>query len=99
MHLSFSPLAEQDLESIGDHIAEDNPARAVTFVLELRNQCQRIVRNPLGYRERPELGEGLRSCAYGNYVIFFEVELNEVAIIRILHGARNLPAIFGGDAH
>jgi len=34
MRLSFSPLAEQDLESIGDYIAADNPVRAVSFVLE-----------------------------------------------------------------
>jgi len=99
MRLSFSPLAEQDLESIGDYIAADNPVRAVSFVLELRQQCQRIARNPLGYRARPELGEGLRSCAHGNYVIFFEASVSEVAIVRILHGARDLYAVFGIDIH
>jgi len=99
MRLSFSPLAEQDLEFIGDYIAADNPARALTFVLELQEQCQRIARNPLGYRARPELGEGLRSCAHGNYVIFFEVEPDEVAVVRILHGARDLPVVFGGGEH
>jgi toxin ParE1/3/4 len=98
MRLSFSPLAEQDMESIGDYIAADSPARAVSFVLELRQQCQRIARNPLGYRARPELGAGLRSCAHGRYVVFFEVQADAITIVRILHGARDLAAALGDDA-
>jgi len=93
MRLAFTPLAEQDLEAIGDYIGADNPARAVTFVQELRSQCQRIAQNPLGYPPRPELAAGLRSCAYGHYVIFFEAAPQEVAIVRVLHGARDLPAV------
>jgi toxin ParE1/3/4 len=36
MRVVISPLAERDLEAIGDYIAEDNPARALSFVAELR---------------------------------------------------------------
>jgi toxin ParE1/3/4 len=50
MRLVIKPLAEQDIEVIGDYIARDNPARAVCFVGELREQCMRIADNPLGYR-------------------------------------------------
>jgi plasmid stabilization system protein ParE len=32
MRLSFTPLAEQDLEAIGDYIAADNPKRAVSYL-------------------------------------------------------------------
>lgn len=34
--------------------------RALTFVRELRAQCQRITLSPPGYRQRPELGDGIR---------------------------------------
>ena len=95
MRLTFTPLAEQDLETIGDYIGADSPARAISFVEELREQCQRIARNPLGYRARPELAAGLRSCAYGHYVIFFEVAAQEVAIARVLHGARDIQRFLG----
>lgn len=71
MRLSLTPLAEQDLEAIGDYIAADNPKRALSFIRELRDRCHRIAANPPGYRLRPELGEGIRSCAHRNYVIFF----------------------------
>ena len=97
MRLFFAPLAEQDLESIADYIAADNPRRAVTFIQELRQQCQRLALNPLGYRMRPELGEGIRSCPHGHYVIFFEALVDAVTTVRILHGARDMPALFRPD--
>lgn len=97
MRLLIAPLAEQDLESIADYIAADNPRRAVSFIQELRQQCQRIALNPPGYRMRPELGEGIRSCSHGHYVIFFEASADAVTVVRILHGARDLPALFRPD--
>lgn len=94
MRVTFTPLAEQDLEAIADYIATDNPARAVTFVRELRAQCQRITLNPPCYRLRPELGDDIRSCAHGNYVIFFAATTDDLTLVRILHGARDFPAVF-----
>ena len=92
--LIITPLAERDIESIGDYIAKDNPGRALSFVRELFDQCKTIAGNPLSYRLRPELEEGLRSCAYGNYVIFFSASKEEITIIRVLHGARDIPEEF-----
>ena len=93
MRLLITPLAAQDLEEIGDYIAQDNPQRATSFISELRDQCAKICLNPAGYRLRPELSENLRSCAHGSYVIFFENTLDQVTIIRILHGARDIPPV------
>lgn len=42
----FRPAAEEDLESIADYIAEDNPSRAVTFVQELREKCRMLAEMP-----------------------------------------------------
>ena len=83
-HLTFTALAEEDLEAIGDYIATDNPARAASFIQELRVQCQRIAANPPGYHLRPELGDDIRSCAHGHYVIFFVAAQEDVTIVRIL---------------
>lgn len=90
MNLFFTLLAEKDLEEIGDYIAIDNPRRAISFIAELRGQCRKICLNPEGYRNRTELSEKIRSCAFGKYVIFFEAEDQQITIIRILHGARDL---------
>jgi toxin ParE1/3/4 len=97
MRLTITPRAESDLEGIADYIAEDNPRRALSFIKELRGQCVRIAQNPPGYRLRPELGDDIRSCAHGKYVIFFTDSYEAVTIICVLHGARDLPSVFGAD--
>jgi len=40
------PKAVADLEAIGDFIAVDNPARAVSLIDELRAVCARIAATP-----------------------------------------------------
>ncbi len=96
MLLSITPLAAQDLEEIGDYIAQDNPLRSVEFLTELQSHCETICRNPEGYRLRQEFSKTMRSCSHGNYVIFYESDVKEVTIVRILHGGRDLQKIFDG---
>lgn len=94
MRLSFSPRAEEDLEEIADYIANDNPARALSFVQELRTRSELIVANPYAFPAREELAEGLRVMVYGAYLVFFRVREKEIRVERILHGSRDLPAAF-----
>ena len=94
MQLEFLPQAEDDLEVIGDFIAQDSPRRAISFIRELRAQCVKITRSPQAYHRRSELQENLRSCAYGSYVIFFVENGAVVHIVRILHGAMDIEAQF-----
>jgi len=94
MRVEFQPRAERDLEEIGDYIAKDSPRRAVNFLQELRSQCRKILVAPRAYRPRPELGEGIRCCAYGNYVVFFLEDGQILRIIRVLHGAMDIEAQF-----
>ena len=94
MSCVFSPLAESDLENIGDYIAQDNPQRAVSFVLELKEQCSKICDMPLAFPLRPELGEGFRMVVFRSYLIFYRAFENTVRIERVLHGARNIQVLF-----
>ena len=93
MRIGFSPKAERDLEEIGDYIARDNPARAITFLDELRASCLEIAARPGSYPVRPELGEGIRRAVYGRYLIFYSAGVGALRIERILHGARNLERV------
>ena len=90
MRLELSPRAETDLEAIGDYIALDSPGNALRFIQGLRDQCQKIARAPLAYVARSELGDGLRSCAHGRYLIFFRPSAEVVRIERILHSAMDI---------
>lgn len=47
MRLEISPLAEFDLEAIGDYIAQDSPGNALRFVEGSRAQCERISLAPM----------------------------------------------------
>ena len=72
MRAHFTPQAETDLEEIGDHIALDNPERAVSFIREIRQHCEKIAEGPFHYVARPELGDVVRICVHGSYLIIFE---------------------------
>jgi toxin ParE1/3/4 len=95
--VAFSPKSRQDLLDIGDYIAKDSRANARLFVTGLVDQCHQIGLTPLGYASREDLAHDLRMAALGRYVIFFRVLDGTVRIERILHGARNLPAVFGRE--
>jgi toxin ParE1/3/4 len=98
MQLVISRVAEDDLESIADYIAADNPRRALSFLQELRAHCSRITGAPLAWPARPELGSGIRSSAFGRYVIFFRIDDNMLLIVRVLHGARDMAVVFEGPS-
>lgn len=68
--------------------------RAVSFTEELYQQCLLIAESPVIYKERPELGQSVRSCTYGRYLIVFTVLDTEVRIERLLHGSRDIITLF-----
>jgi toxin ParE1/3/4 len=49
MRAHLTPQAEIDLEEIGDYIALDNPKRAVSFIREIRQHCEKIADGPRRY--------------------------------------------------
>jgi toxin ParE1/3/4 len=97
MGAHFTPQAEIDLEEIGDFIALDNAKRAVSFIREISQHCEKIADGPLRYVARPDLGDAVRICAHGNYLVVFEPFDQGTLILRILHGVRDLPGIFGSS--
>ena len=90
MKVSFRPAVAGDLRDIGLNIAKDNPDRAGSFVVELVEKCRTIASRPKVGRLRPEIGEGVRSRVYRNYVILYRIEPERVRILRVVHGARDI---------
>ena len=84
------PKAIADIEAIGDFIAADDPARAVSFIDELMALCGRIAERPRAFQRRDDLASGLRQAVHDRYVILFPVDADGVVIERIVHGARRL---------
>ncbi|MBA3810917.1 MAG: type II toxin-antitoxin system RelE/ParE family toxin [Caulobacteraceae bacterium] len=92
--LAFAPAARADLMSIGRYIAEDDPARAESFVAELESKARQAAERPLSFAAREDLAPGLRAAIHGRYVLFFRDLAHEVRVVRVLHGARDLGQIF-----
>lgn len=89
MKVAITDPAEADLESIGDWIARDNPARAVSFVKELRQACFAIGTRPRAHAfVAHRRAEGIRRRVHGSYLIFYRVT-TLVEIVHVLHDARD----------
>jgi plasmid stabilization system protein ParE len=92
--VEFSSFIEDDLDTIAENIAQDNPARAVSFIQEIRAKFRVIGQNPLGYRLHPEIGDDARMALVGRYVVLFHI-VNDIARIeRVAYGGRDLWAMF-----
>ena len=90
MRVRLSDAAELDLEEIGNFIAEDNPARADGFILELIDRCYGLASYSTRYPVVTARGGlEIRRCPYRNYLIFYSVGGESLEIVRILHGARD----------
>lgn len=92
--LGFAPEAVADLREIALYIAAEDPDRALTFVAELEQKATEAASRPLSFRERPEISRGLRAIGHGRYLIFFRDLVDEVRIVWVVHGARDLPRLF-----
>lgn len=86
--------AKNDLGEIHDFIAEDNPTAALGFINSIQDKCQTLALSPEIGRTREELGFELRSFPIKNYIIFYRIKSSTVQVIRILHSARDIEAIF-----
>ncbi len=95
MKVEISAAAKTDLRTIGDWIAQENPARAISFIDELFLECLSLSNFPQKYPEykTTELGS-LRRKSYGNYLIFYTVLSDQVVVTRILHGAQDYSDLF-----
>ena len=92
--ITVSPQAAEDLETIWVYIAQDSRDAADRFVLYIQGVFESILMYPLSGRARPELRNDLRSAPYGNYLILYRPTDSGIDIVRIVHGARDLEALF-----
>ena len=94
MIVHLSAETERDLEAIGDHIARDNPPRALSFLKEFRARCLDLATFPERFPLVPRYeAHGVRHCVHGNYLIFYRVEEHRVVVLHVLHGAMDYAGI------
>ena len=88
------PQAEADILEIWDYIAEDSILDADRWVDRLDEKLALWATQPMMGRSRDELAPGIRSLAFGRYVVFFEPLSDGIDVVRVLHGSRDIDATF-----
>ena len=87
--------AVADLADIWAYIALDSPDNTDLFIDRIFRICQQgLASNPRLGRTREELSPGLRSLVFESYVIFYHPMPNGVAVVRVMHGMRDIESIF-----
>ncbi len=89
-----SKPAQADLDEIWLYIAQDSVEAANRFIDHLTNRFPLIAEFPEMGRSREDLSAGLRGFPVKNYTIFYRPRKGGIEIIRVLHGARDIPSFF-----
>lgn len=94
--LAFSHDARRDLGEIGFHLAaEAGASTAAKWVDQIVVAIERLALNAeIGALDR-WLGEDRRKIVIRPYIVVYLIEDDVVVILRIVHGARDLPSLFG----
>ena len=93
--IQFAEIAKQDLRDIWRGLAEysglDFADRTLT---NIESKFRLLAQFPSSGRSRDELLIGLRSYPAGDLVIFYRILDTTVEVVRVLHGRRDIDAIF-----
>lgn len=92
--------AFRDLDEISAYIGEDSPRASVRFLESAQKTFRRISEKP--YQGAPRDYDnpaliGLRVWSipnFKNYGVYYLTTMDTVEILRVLHGARDLDALF-----
>ena len=94
MRVRRSREADLDLDEIWASIAADNAQAAERLISRVVAAEQRLALYPELGQARPDIAPEARHWPVGRYLILYRIDPDVVSIMRIVHGARDLPALF-----
>ncbi len=93
-HYIINARATQDLSEISEYLAEISLERSDRFLQDFDRKCLQIVNFPLSGKSYGEIHPDLRGMVFQGYLIFYRVLENEVEIMRVIAGRRDLRSLF-----
>ena len=93
MGVNWSKRSLASLKEIADYIAQDNPARARSFVQEIRQRANLLAQFPNLGRAGRVMGTR-ELVAHPNYIVVYRVRGEDVQVLTVMHTARKFPASF-----
>ena len=92
VHISNEAL--EDICEILRYIAKDNLEAAIAHDARIYGQFELLARSPMLGRQADKLRKGMRCLPVGNYLIIYTPESDGIDVLRVIHGKRNIAAIF-----
>ncbi|MDX2241473.1 MAG: type II toxin-antitoxin system RelE/ParE family toxin [Leptolyngbyaceae cyanobacterium bins.302] len=93
-NLRITLPASQDLDEISDHFLAQSVDAGDRFVEAFNQKCTQLARYPYIGKSYAYLRPGLRGLLMMNYIIFYRVIDDDVEILRVVNGYRNLQDVF-----
>lgn len=90
----YRPQARFDLKEAYGHIAEANSPAAANLLRLIDAKARLLAESPLIGQACPDLSPTLRRFPVSSYLIFYEASASGIEIVRVLHTARDIEAIF-----
>jgi toxin ParE1/3/4 len=94
----LAPSVERDLDEIWYYVAKESASFDIAnrLIDTITDRFFLLAGFPyLGRSREEEFGRGCRSFAVGEYVIVYTVEGEDVLILHVVHGRRDIEALFG----
>jgi toxin ParE1/3/4 len=92
-----APAAERDLDEIWYYVAKESGSFDIAnrLIDTITDRFFLLTGFPyLGRSREEDFGSGCRSFAVGEYVIVYTVEVEDVLVLRVVHGRRDIEALF-----
>ena len=91
----WTESAWDDLERVADAIALDSPHYAAAFVQRVRDKARNLVIIPEAGAIVPEFDDQqIREVFEKSYRLIYHVGDETVSLLGLIHGARDLPALW-----
>jgi toxin ParE1/3/4 len=86
--------ADEDLVEILAYLGQHIPPAANRFAADVERACRLLAQLPEMGALCEELAPGLRRFPIGKYVLFYQPTDDAIVVIRVVHGSRDIPALF-----
>jgi toxin ParE1/3/4 len=86
--------ASRDLQEIVDYFLERSINAGERFVEEFNRKCERLLQFPKMGKPYEDISPDLRGTLVMSYVLLYKLVEEDVVIVRVVSGHRNLEKIF-----
>jgi toxin ParE1/3/4 len=96
-YLRITATASRDLDAISEYFLKKSVDAGDRFVQTFNQKCQYLARFPYIGKSYARLRPGLRGLLLMDYIVFYQVVEDNIEILRVVSGYRDLRSIFANN--